>query len=107
MPDLITDHERAYYPGAAQDALRQARQEIAELQDALDQAEAELSAARAAHQADRERIVRLCNYWGRAWNDMYDKASRAHRGKVAYHLIGTAVWALRMKFLSGEDAPTE
>jgi hypothetical protein len=56
MPDLITDHERAYYPGAAQDALRQARQEIAELQDALDQAAADFIQCAAERDAARAAL---------------------------------------------------
>jgi multidrug resistance efflux pump len=56
MPDLITDHEAMYYPGAAQDALRQARQTIADLRAALRQGEADLNAARAALRLTTEAL---------------------------------------------------
>ena len=57
---MITDYERAYYPGAAQDALRRERQTVAELRAALDQAEAELAQRtreRNAYKAERDALI--------------------------------------------------
>ena len=59
---MITDYERAYYPGAAQDALRRERQTVAELRAALDQAEAERDESRAALRLTTEALEAVERY---------------------------------------------
>jgi hypothetical protein len=53
--------------------------------------------------AERARAVQLCDRWGRFWNDLYERETRRTRGRVMFHQIGTAVWAIGKK-ISGEDA---
>src|SRR5690349_14621477 len=47
-----------------------------------------------AVQAERQRARKLADQWGLYWNDLY---STSRGGKVAYHQIGTAVWAIGAK----------
>lgn len=55
------------------------------------------AAYEAGAEAERKHAVALCQKWAREWNEVY-KGDK----KIAYHQIGTAVWAIGKKIADHE-----
>lgn len=62
-----------------------------------------LSAYEAGRDAERERAITLCDRWARYWNLTYERDAKRTRGRVMWHQIGTAVWAIGMKIGNRDD----